>query len=261
MNKATYANVSYTQDNVIALEKDLYKKAQDYQSEAQLQNKQLEDKSYRYKENALAAQQSTEAKVSQINASTLQRLFDKNRTIQGNQQEKTAFMQANFKGLIIFASLGMPNASLKALIRQAAIAKAPVIIQGFYQNNLKKTMAKILRLIAPQTEDGKIDYAHIDQAKGGLMIDPTYFKMFDIKVVPSFVISKKITPCINGQTPLKKACKIAAQDYLKLSGNISVEDALRVFNQKLDSANLNIQQAQTFRHIIHFYQNNIDKAR
>ncbi|MCF6768395.1 type-F conjugative transfer system pilin assembly protein TrbC [Thiotrichales bacterium 19S11-10] len=134
-----------------------------------------------------------------------------------SQYKKEKYLKKRYQGFIIFASLGMPMASLKALVKQADQYGVPVVIQGLYQDSLKVTTNKIFELVKPEHKG--------DRISGGIMIDPNWFKVYQIKKVPAFMVTNEIKPCKS-----KFECK--PSDYDILYGNISINDALRIFKKK-----------------------------
>ena len=113
---------------------------------------------------------------------------------------------------IAFASLSMPEPSLKALVRDVTRAGGVTVLRGFPQGDsaaFKKRLAAIWR-------DGS--------EAGALGIDPRLFRAFDIAVAPSFVmIASDFSPC-DGFT-----CTDTLPPHDRLAGNVSVEDALETF--------------------------------
>ncbi|MGR5282017.1 type-F conjugative transfer system pilin assembly protein TrbC [Photobacterium damselae] len=116
--------------------------------------------------------------------------------------------------VMIFATLGMPEASLRQLLMQASKAKVPVIIRGLYQNDFRQTVTKVQSLITP---------THGDSILGGIEINPTAFKTFGITQVPAFVVSPK------DHCQTKAPC--ASSDFDVIYGNISLPNALELIVQ------------------------------
>lgn len=117
-------------------------------------------------------------------------------------------------GVMIFASLGMPDASLKQLLRQASDHNVPIVIRGLWQNDFKATANKIQSLILSET----------DTILGGFEINPIWFKQFGITQVPAFVAVKK-GACL-GDPPCDTA------NYDVLYGNISLYNALDILQKQ-----------------------------
>lgn len=104
--------------------------------------------------------------------------------------------------VIIFISLSMPEASLKALAREAEACGARMVIRGLVNNEFAQTSQKLQGL------------------KISVDIDPPLFEDFKVKHVPTFV-----------------HCKLApegpqTQEYDLLSGNVTLQHALEQFNER-----------------------------
>ena len=111
--------------------------------------------------------------------------------------------------IIVFASLGMPETSLKQLLLQAEQLHVPIVIRGIFGNDFNTTIAKVKKLVQPQQGQSPL---------GGVSINPIWFKQFDIKHVPAFVVMKPNT-CTD-----KPPCD--PNNYDVVYGNVSLFDAL-----------------------------------
>lgn len=131
-------------------------------------------------------------------------------------QQRLGANREQFQGPLLFVSLGMPRAALKALIKQADRLHIPVLIQGVLSDGFMATVNKMTTLVTPVKKEEK--------PTGGIVIEPNWFKHFGITQVPAFVMTDELMPCIT------KNCKVAEYDVLY--GNISLYEALRVFAQK-----------------------------
>ena len=113
---------------------------------------------------------------------------------------------------IAFASLGMPEPSLKALVRDVSRAGGVTVLRGFPQGNseaFKKRLAAIW-----STRD----------AVGSLGIDPRLFRAFNIEAAPSFVmLSTEFSPCDGFD------CTSEVPPHDRIAGNISVGEVLETF--------------------------------
>src|SRR3546814_6956398 len=90
-------------------------------------------------------------------------------------------LDASDKGapqLIVFASLSMPEQSLKKLIRDTAKAGGTVVFNGFPGNSMKAFQQGIMKVV--DNED----------AYGSIGIDPRLFRAFDVTAVPAIVVVK-----------------------------------------------------------------------
>lgn len=211
------SQATYSQQDIEALNKSAQQKAQSYQTQALQLNEQALATSKQHEDGA--------RQTAEIGKEKWLEAMEKLKTQYVNDKQLAA-MQKQYHGLLIFASLGMPEASLKALVKQADQVGAPVIIQGLYKNIFQLTADKIFNLVKPKKEGGKY--------QGGIVIDPNWFKMYGITKVPAFVITHQFNACLGGKSGKSgksgKDCKVA--DYDILTGNLSVQDALTVFKRK-----------------------------
>src|SRR3546814_10930331 len=85
-------------------------------------------------------------------------------------------LEARDKGapqLIVFASLSMPEQSLKQLIRDTAKAGGTVVFNGFPGHSMKAFQQGIMKVVANQ------------DAYGSIGIDPRLFPAFHVTAVPA----------------------------------------------------------------------------
>lgn len=109
--------------------------------------------------------------------------------------------KGDIKEAIIFVSFSMPDLSLKQIIYDASRYQVPVVIRGLYKNSFRKTIEKLFELIK-------------ENNKGGIAINPRWFKKHDIKAVPAVVVSQEHgtkSDVVYGNIPLKKALSIIAE--------------------------------------------------
>ena len=134
---------------------------------------------------------------------------------------KEAYLD-RFGGARIFAlaSFSMPEASLNALLADAAQLKVPVVFRGFVNNSVMDTQKALVRVFGDL------------QSAQGFLIDPTVFRRFDVAVVPTFIgVGKDFdlcttSGCVGDPSP--------AHD--RLSGNVTLPFALRTIAQNGDVA-------------------------
>lgn len=134
---------------------------------------------------------------------------------QAMQKIKPKNPEAEASGIMIFASLGMPETALKQLMQQASDFNVPVVIRGLWKNDFAATVNKVQSLIL--SENG-------DTILGGVEINPIWFKQFNIQQVPAFVAINK-GQCI-GDPP----CDTANFDVVY--GNVSLYNALETIANK-----------------------------
>lgn len=111
--------------------------------------------------------------------------------------------------LLIFISTSMPEQSLIALDEQARRAGGVLILRGLINGSFKDTAAYITSL----------------SDKGiSAIIDPRLFAMFNVEVVPTFVVKPNDSnPCFD------KKCRYTPM-HDKVSGNITLEYALELIS-------------------------------
>ena len=80
-----------------------------------------------------------------------------------------------YGGLYLFASFSIPEPSLKAMLIEADRFGVPVVFNGFVENSVTATEARVRALY----EDEAISH--------GFIIDPTLFTRFDVVRVPTLV--------------------------------------------------------------------------
>jgi type-F conjugative transfer system pilin assembly protein TrbC len=115
----------------------------------------------------------------------------------------------------VFVSFSMPEPSLKQIIIDADRYHVPVIIRGLYKNSLRETANKILALTK-------------EKNKGGILINPVWFRKYDIKAVPVFLVTEsrggQDNSCdlVYGNIPLKRALTLLAEkgEYAKEAARI-----------------------------------------
>lgn len=115
-------------------------------------------------------------------------------------------------GLFVFASFSMPPLALKQLFRDASDLNIPVIFNGFVDNSVIATEAKVRAV-----------YEEGDTTKG-FLIDPTLFTRFNVEAVPTVVTTATLldvcesTDCGEDATP----------PHDRVSGNVPLRYLLGV---------------------------------
>ncbi len=113
----------------------------------------------------------------------------------------------------VFVSFSMPEPSLKQIVSDASYYNVPVVIRGLYNNSFRETANKILALTK-------------ENNKGGMLINPIWFRKYNIKAVPAFLVTKNDESSsydlMYGNIPLKRALTIIAEkgEYAKEAGKI-----------------------------------------
>lgn len=105
---------------------------------------------------------------------------------------------------MVFVSLGMPRASLQSLVLAAERARALLVLRGVRNGDMQATAAFIQELI------GKRQVAW--------QIDPSLFKTFNVKVVPTLVL-------IDPRQPVLRSCgggQCTDALYASLEGDVTI---------------------------------------
>lgn len=124
-------------------------------------------------------------------------------------------LEASDKGapqLIVFASLSMPEQSLKKLIRDTAKAGGTVVFNGFPGNSMKAFQQGIMKVV--DNED----------AYGSIGIDPRLFRAFDVTAVPAIVVVTSEFELCDGFN-----CETSVPPFDRLTGNVPLEYVLETF--------------------------------
>ena len=117
--------------------------------------------------------------------------------------------------LKVFISSSMGPELLKTYVRQARRYGAVLVFNGLPGNSWVKLNNMIMEIVE-------------DQEEVGIQIDPEEFDRFNIKTVPAFVLIKEADLITDtSEEPAKD--KVI---YDKVTGNIGMESALRLFAEK-----------------------------
>lgn len=115
-------------------------------------------------------------------------------------------------GVFLFASFSIPDPSLKALLKDASELGVPVYFNGFVDNSVIETEARVRAIYGNDT------ISH------GFGIDPTLFERFNVTSVPTLVSTTvamdvcESTDCSGDATP----------DHDRIAGNVPLRYALGV---------------------------------
>lgn len=112
---------------------------------------------------------------------------------------------------IAFASLSMPEESLKQMIADVHKAGGVVVLRGLPANN-GRTFAAAMRRVMSQ------------DAAANVAIDPRLFRAFNVQAAPTYVaVSTSFAPCDDF------ACETAVPPFDRIIGNVTVQYALETF--------------------------------
>lgn len=166
-----------------ALNKEAEKLAQSSQTEA----KEIVDQ---------ALKASTEQKHCRVAKSLA---HDAKESVRHNLELSDSDRHKRYPNLLVFVSFSMPLETLKSLTKQVNQLGENVVLRGLVNSSFRQTAEKVKEL------------------KQEVIIDPTLFEEYQIKVVPTFVLqSQRFTK--------NEALKDESYDQLK--GNVSLEYVL-----------------------------------
>lgn len=117
-------------------------------------------------------------------------------------------------GLLVFASLGMPRASLERMVADAERVSAVIVLRGVQAGSLRQTAASIQQLLG--------------QRKVAWQIDPSLFKRFEVSAVPAVVL-------IDPARPVQVACgsdTCSQPAFSKVTGDVSLGHALEAMERQ-----------------------------
>lgn len=122
----------------------------------------------------------------------------------------------NDDGVVYVAvSFSMKPEALRALSAEARRAGAVLVVRGFVDGSVPKTLAAAKTVFD-------------ESAASGLAIDPQVFRAFKVERAPTFIVARAaVQPCDGGV-----ACTSAPTPHDKLSGNITLSEALRLLAAK-----------------------------
>lgn len=149
-----------------------------------------------------------------INAQSYQTVVQTLSQASTNQVQQSVTQNANeskeASGVLVFVSLGMPEPVLRQILMQANQLGVPVVVRGVLNNNFKDSAKVLFSILHPQNQPA---------IKGGLTIDPKWFKEFGITQVPAVVAVSDAAPCYQDN------CPTPAFDVVY--GNIPIPEALK----------------------------------
>lgn len=192
------------------------KRSADLAAEAEAFVNQVKDRGDQFREDAAQVRDAGTENMRRMATTELPKgpagAVDFDELVQGAAQN------ANAKGgeapqLIVFASLSMPDASLKQLVRDTARAGGVVAFRGFPNNNAKEFVVRLGKIV----EKGQL---------ASIGIDPRLFRAFNVQAVPTFVaVSSDFDLCAGF------SCQSKVPPYDRMTGNVTVEYALSSFAQ------------------------------
>lgn len=186
----------------------------DMQAEAAAFVDEVKGRGDAFRAEALAAHQAGTENMKRVAASDLPTgpggPIDFDAIVEGAAQNLAA-KSGEAPQFIAFASLSMPPAALKQMIRDTAAAGGIVVFRGFPGNSMKAFATRLGQLVDER------DFAHIG-------IDPRLFRAFDVQAVPTYVaVSSDFDLCAGF------ACQTRVPPHDRMTGNVTVRYALDSF--------------------------------
>jgi len=115
--------------------------------------------------------------------------------------------------VMVFISFSMPRESIIAYLRDAQTFHASVVIRGLINNSFKDTFKVMAELVK-------------EANGGGVELNPIAFDQFHIRQVPSVIVLPR------GSEGLKQSSCQVDRDYDQITGNITLQAALREISQR-----------------------------
>ena len=114
--------------------------------------------------------------------------------------------------LLVFISLSMPPASLRRLAQQTARAGGVLLLRGLKQGSLARTVDTLRAL---------------GLANAPIQIDPLAFRQYQVRLVPTFVLSQA-----PAASRLDASGCSSADSYLSVAGDVSLAFALEALQRQ-----------------------------
>jgi len=148
-----------------------------------------------------------------VDLSTLAQQYERLRKGPSGATEARGGADPVVQGLLIFVSLGMPEASLQRLVADAARARATLVLRGVLGGSLKASRNRMAQLVG--------------EHRVVWQIDPSLFKRFAVTAVPTYVL-------IDPARPVQVACGQALCEqatFTSVAGDVSAAHALEAIGR------------------------------
>jgi len=139
---------------------------------------------------------------------------------------------------LVFVSLSMPEASLRALLAHGRPIGAALVLRGLLDESMKRTVERLTELLG--TAAGAAGEAG-PGAETSVLIDPTLFDRFEIDAVPAFVLP------LEAPTPCDAAGRCATPRHVKLAGDVGLAYALDVMAREASDPDVRAAAARWAR--------------
>ena len=114
---------------------------------------------------------------------------------------------------VAFASLSMPEESLRKMITDVGNSGGVIVFRGFTNNSSKQFVVGLTKVLGS------------DPGPVSMSVDPRLFRAFDIKRVPAYVVSSTDFELCESLT-----CVTAPPPHDKMTGNVTARYALETFS-------------------------------
>jgi conjugal transfer pilus assembly protein TrbC len=190
------------------------KRSADLAAEAQAFVDQVKDRGDRFREDAATTRDAGTENMRRVAAQSLPKgpagPVDFDEIVQGAAKNTNA-NGGEAPQFIAFASLSMPDAALKQLVRDVASAGGVVVFRGFPNNSAKEFVARLSKVV----DKGQL---------ASIGIDPRLFRAFQVQAVPTYVsVSSDFDLCAGF------SCTTKVPPFDRMIGNVTVEYALTTF--------------------------------
>jgi conjugal transfer pilus assembly protein TrbC len=190
------------------------KRSADLAAEAQAFVDQVKDRGDRFREDAATTRDAGTENMRRVAAQSLPKgpagPVDFDEIVQGAAKNTNA-NGGEAPQFIAFASLSMPDAALKQLVRDVASAGGVIVFRGFPNNSAKEFVARLSKVV----DKGQL---------ASIGIDPRLFRAFQVQAVPTYVsVSSDFDLCAGF------SCTTKVPPFDRMIGNVTVEYALTTF--------------------------------
>ena len=132
-----------------------------------------------------------------------------------NQEKRAGGKPAD--GALLFISFSMPDEMILELASEAEKFGISVVLKGLVEGDFRKTFEKIALLHEKENQ--------LNTIISGFLINPIWFEQFEIKSVPTLVVTQRPLECTN-----QSACK--NQPYDAIAGNLKIKKSLQLIAEQ-----------------------------
>ena len=124
--------------------------------------------------------------------------------------------------VLVFVSASMPDTTVKRYVQQTQKIGAALVFRGLVNDSMKDMQRYLSKILGT-------DHQSVDNPT--ILIDPTLYSRFDIKQVPTTVVTEsEIKPCQQDGCPIPVHHKVA--------GDVSLIWSLELVSRQVDSTQL-----------------------